>query len=344
MNKTNQNKQNSRYQEILLSLRKTIKLYKNNKENSEDNFVTKHAEELEEKVIRLSLLDDILLNIKDISTLVDSYINIDIVNEAYQKILNDYKRVLNKYFLLAKELRLTNSLELCNLFSYLLWNGYLSVTRQHCYKSSDRLQLDGLYSFDVLKGGGVCLNYADLLKDFLNVTDNKASLLFGSYKRNKLKYSCSPKVRRKVEESTKSSSKMSVFLSKFETVYHAVTLVKDKENFYIYDPTNWALFDILDEKKAKIVNGSGLMRLDPLSTLLFYPTNDQNCLFECLENNQVSNFNRREFIYSIDDTLERLKENRKLILDCYNSVYPHLENIVNTTEQIGSPVKILNRK
>ena len=78
---------------------------------------------------------------------------------------------------LALELGVSNSLQLSNLYTYLLWNGYLSKNKTNIY-SEERKLLEGLFFVDVMDGIGVCLNYADMLKDFLKACDHEAAVLW----------------------------------------------------------------------------------------------------------------------------------------------------------------------
>lgn len=54
-----------------------------------------------------------------------------------------YPYVLYQISKLASELKLKNSLEISNLFTYLLWNGYLSKTKQNVYRIEKRKLIEG---------------------------------------------------------------------------------------------------------------------------------------------------------------------------------------------------------
>ena len=72
--------------------------------------------------------------------------------EKYSDILFEYKVLLEQISRLAKELKLTNSLELSNLFTCLLWNGYLSKNKENTYKSENRELIDGLFFTSIMDG------------------------------------------------------------------------------------------------------------------------------------------------------------------------------------------------
>ena len=85
-------------------------------------------------------------------------------NKSYSAdIKGYYSSLLDKTKKLALELGLTNSLEISNLFSYLLWNGYFSKTKQNRYQQLGRKNISGLFYADIMDGIGVCLNHAYVL-------------------------------------------------------------------------------------------------------------------------------------------------------------------------------------
>ena len=118
---------------------------------------------------------------------------------VYKQALINYQKVLDNYKKLAEELKINDALNLSHLFSYLLWNGYFSVTKEHRYNLNDRLMISGMYSFDVIKGHGVCLAYAELLANFLNTCDKEASLLncLVPTKKGAVKMNYYPEIERK---------------------------------------------------------------------------------------------------------------------------------------------------
>ena len=79
-----------------------------------------------------------------------------------------YTELLDEMCKLADELELTNSLEISNLYSYLLWNGYLSKNKQNISRTNKANLISGLYFSDIMNVVGDCINHSDMLKDFLN--------------------------------------------------------------------------------------------------------------------------------------------------------------------------------
>lgn len=58
--------------------------------------------------------------------------------ETYSDVMFLYKSLLKKISKLSQELNINNSLELSILFSYLLWNGYLSKGKTYRFESKNR--------------------------------------------------------------------------------------------------------------------------------------------------------------------------------------------------------------
>lgn len=146
----------------------------------------------------------------------------------YSELLIDYKEILEKTYTLSKELKLKNSLELSILFSHLLWNGYFSENKQFQFQKDGRKHIRGLYSLDIMKGIGVCLDISDIHKNFLNVCGFDSIIINnGRYK----------------------------LFGKNEFGNHASTLIKENDKFYIYDVTNSTMLKIKNCCNAKSIKG-----------------------------------------------------------------------------------------
>ena len=101
----------------------------------------------------------------------------DFIKDIYDKVFESYTNVLNQTKQLSNELDVKNSLEMCILYSYLLYGGYYSQNGTHSYKIEDRVMIPGMFFHEIFKGRGVCLNYSDMLCDLLNVKGYNAAIL-----------------------------------------------------------------------------------------------------------------------------------------------------------------------
>ena len=268
---------------------------------------------------------------------------------VYKEVLVDYDEFLCKYANLAKELGINNSLDLATYFSYLLWNGYFSVNGKHFYNMDDRLLIHGLFSFDVIKGGGVCLNYSELMNDFYKKMDKESAMLIctAPTRTKEIKISYEQPIQTNHKKSK--NKKKLIILSKSiikDFGNHAVVLLKDEEGMGIYDPTNLLLLNIENINTAKLENGEGTFKINPVATLKLMPYCDQNNLFEQLESKDMQGiwYSEEKFIASTRKVLNIMKSNVPLIKDCYNDVYGNLINISNSIDIIGNPSKIKKKK
>ena len=277
--------------------------------------------------------------------------NYEMYKKFYLESLISLNKVLENYKLLAQELKINNALELSHLFSYMLWNGYYSVTKEHNYNIENRLLLLGMYSFDVIKGEGVCLAYAELLHNYLSVCEKKSSILLCKMGKDKeYKRDYIPQIERKIKKLSIPKKMlfsarnfvMQGIINKFGN--HAVTLIEDDSKLYIYDSTNLLVLNILDSNTATLITGTGEFGLRPLTTIPLLSHADPNQLFEkLLSNNIKPAYTRDDIVSSFDNIINLLNNNRGLLDDAYDNIHQELEIINNQIEEIGGYRKLRKR-
>ncbi len=271
--------------------------------------------------------------------------------DLYKESLISYNEILKNYKLLADELNINSSLDQCHLFTYMLWNGYYSVSKSHCYKLQERLLLPGMYSFDVIKGKGVCLSYSELLHNYLTINNKKSAILSCKVPTKKEAISCDykPEIERNVKSNISSKVFTSIIMCIFkrminQTGNHSITLVEENDKLFCYDPTNLFVLNLIDENTASIINGKGNFDIKPLSTLITQSNADPNHLFEKLLYDDIKQaFTRKEIIYSFENIMELIKNNINLLDDAYDNIHSNLEIIDKQTEEIGGRFKALKK-
>jgi len=342
-------------QQALLVYRKIIDL-KNDKLLIQD--LLNKIEEDENQILKKA---DILLSIIQASDFNSGFIKSTMLyavcdsdkeeQELYKDSLISYRKILENYKVLAHELKIENALDLSHLFTYMLWNGYYSVTKRHSYKLQGRLLLPNLNSFDVIKGGGVCLGYAELLNDYLTTCNKKAALLTCKVPIRKNDITCNyrPEIIR--DEKSSTSSKTLTQLGHFiingltdRIGNHAVTLIEENDKLFIYDPTNIYVLNVMDGNFASLINGNGKFMILPLMSLIFHPNSDPNQLFEKLFNGVNPAFTRKEIIFSFENMMELIKNNINLLNDAYDNIHSELEFIDKQTDEIGGYFEIAKIK
>lgn len=255
----------------------------------------------------------------------------DVINKNYIEILQKTKK-------LAQELNLKNSLEIANLYTYLLWNGYFSRNKSLVYKSDDRLMVDGYYSLDIMNGYGVCLNFSDMLTDLINQCDYSAAILINKLGKPKREYM--PKIERPMTKSKKNVQ--DIFVAPIVTSVignHAFTLIKEQKGMYIYDATNLMALNIKNKFKAKNICGTGTCYTKPmLSKLLNNPGKSEEALAELnLTTSFESPYGKQDFISTWEKCYE-LFETQSPLLDDFHS------DINDNIEQINYKTNILRKK
>lgn len=271
--------------------------------------------------------------------------------EIYRESLICYNNILENYKKLAQELKVNSSLDLSHLLTYMLWNGYFSVNKEHFYKLQGRLLLPGMYSFDVIKGKGVCLAYAELLHNYLSICGKHSSILTCKVPTEKNAISCD--YRPEIERNTKSNMSSRVF-NNFMTFFlgglinkvgnHAITLIEENGRIYAYDPTNLYALNIKDASIASIINGKGEFQIKPLMTFIMDPHSDSNHIYEkLLLGNIEPALTRKEFIFSFENLMELINSNISLLDDAYDNIHSDLEYIDRQTDKIGGNYKALKK-
>ena len=251
----------------------------------------------------------------------------------YQEEIALFQNVLENYKKLAEELHLETTIDKCNLFSYLLWNGYFSYNKEHFYDLNDRHPIIGMYFLDIIFGRGVCLNYADALNRYLQVCGIESAPLIckvNAFKSQDLE--CSPAITRnskKVKFSFSNTilSRLTILIEKVGN--HTITLVKDHDHYFAYDPTNLIVLNIDGDKTSSIVTGPFQFDLKLFSSFLI--TNDSGQLYnEMLSHPVIQGVSKEQVISSFENTLSIVSENRQLLDSAYDNIQPTLEKITQT--------------
>ena len=190
-----------------------------------------------------------------------------------------------------------------------------------------------MYFLDIIFGHGVCLNYADALNRYLQVCEIESAPLVckvNAFKRQDLEYyptitRNSKKVR--VSFSNTILSRLTFLIEKVGN--HVITLVKEHNHYFAYDPTNLIALNINDDKTSSIVTGPFQYDLKLFTSFLI--TNDSGQLYnEMLSHPVIQGVSKEQVITSFETTLSIVNENRQLLDSAYDNVQPTLEKITQT--------------
>jgi len=249
-------------------------------------------------------------------------------------ILENYKELLENMKKLASELKLNNSLELANLYSYLLWNGYLSKSKTNYYSSGKRKLIKGFYFADIMDGVGVCLNHSDMLKDFL-ITCNINACTILNYNDIEIQRDYMMEVERKISKKTLKENIGALLIGPFNSLIkktfgnHAFTLINENGQNYIFDSTNLIVLKLNDPKQAQMLTGTGSFVLHPyISASLANSNNEYEALKNLFENDDLSSPYTSESVKNISDANIYLFNSSKAQLeDFYTEVKENIDNI-----------------
>lgn len=247
--------------------------------------------------------------------------------EEYSDKEEYYNSILKKFSKLARELNLNNSLEVSNLYTYLLWNGYFSVTGKNEYSIKDRILKEGIFSYNIMEGNGVCLDQSELLKDFLIKCGYNASTII-NYSEKENKYEKFKFVSRNCN---KEKVKFNLLNQIIENIIgnHAFTLIEEKDKLYIYDPTNISISKLEDKNNSSIITGKGSSILKTNLSYLLNITSKSTIALDCLNYTKdfSSPYSKQDFSNCVKDCLENFEDNKKIIEDARDDAYNDIKEI-----------------
>ena len=248
-----------------------------------------------------------------------------------ERYLEYYQNILNKIKKLSEELVLGNSLEICILFTYLLYNGYLSSNGTNVFQSKDRVNVGGLFFVDVAKGNGVCLNYSEYLKDLLITCGYSAANIVNSVHIKERTGKAIAKLQLDSSATGKLSDALMLLEHFFNQINHAFTMIKEDGKYYIFDPANYLLFSVDNYMGGTILNGKGSARFNlQLSHVIGYTDVEQDLLCEliCSDSFPLA-YNKNDLLVYTDCNRHLLRINNGLIKDFIDDSKEDINKLAN---------------
>lgn len=262
------------------------------------------------------------------------------------ELISCYHDLIEKLLSLAQMLDLKNSLELSNLYSYLLWNGYFSNTKQHYYfQRLTRPSIDKL-PFEIMNGEGVCINYSIMLKDILNQAGFISAVILNNMPK-KLKSTYRPSIKRSYQKSSL-LTKARIELLKLlldPNANHAANLIYDQKGVYIYDSTNLWTLTLKNPEKASLLAGNGQITLDLMGSYCSSFSNLEKAAI--LNLYQKSSFqtpyDQEKYIATWEKNLLLFEQNQDILEKYYQTTKPNIETIcglMNCGHQVQHKAKV----
>jgi len=248
-----------------------------------------------------------------------------------------YPHLLLQMKNLADELKLSRTLELSNMFTYLLWNGYLSKNKTNIYKIENRKEIDAFLFADIVDGASVCINHADMLKDFLIFCNHNAAMLLNLIT-IRIDPFYEPDIDRNFAKILLSTRLRGITLTPIQRLLgnHAFTLIEENEKLYIYDATNLIFCAIDDINTAYVIHGFGDFNLKPYYSYLYANTDKEVATLDKLltSKNFYTPYHDEEFINITEQNIQLLNNNLSLLNDFHDEIKNDLINISNATTKI----------
>lgn len=262
---------------------------------------------------------------------------VELNKEKYSNSFINYDILLNKLVKLSKELNLNTSLELSNLYTYMLWNGYFSKYKKHIYSTNinNRKILFGGFSFEIMNGNGVCLNYSEMLNNFLKKFGYSTATISGKLTPGLSRYI--PPITRYSKKASLSTKFISNCNSKNLTANHASVLIEDKEKKYIYDPTNIWLLKLDNINQASIILGQGNFNFDLWQSYILNNLLSSKKMISDLSKCQDFSmpYDKIDFVTKWEENMDLFTENTSLLEEFYADIKVNIDQIVSDTQKVN---------
>lgn len=182
-----------------------------------------------------------------------------------------------------------------------MWNGYISKNQNFNYQIEKRALISGMYSFDIMNGNGVCLNFSDMLKDILIECGYNSSILLNKItSKEEIKKFYVPEIERNIIKPYNIITKAMPLVFKpiiNKIGNHAFNLIEDNGKLYIYDSTNLLFLQLDSTIVADILAGKGVFKLTPYLSYILNDSKERSTL-DTLHtiDNFTSPYNRKDYI------------------------------------------------
>lgn len=259
-----------------------------------------------------------------------------IVKDILSPNIEYYENILKKFKKLVKELNLQNSLEISLLYTYLLWNGYFSKNKKLVYQSEDIVGIPGLYSYDIMSGKGVCLNFSDMLKDILLECNYDSSVIVNNCIDPKNVKKCyRPNIKRNIKKSNSSSISFGFFRKYIDDIIgnHAFNLIKDNGGLYIFDSTNLSALRVENMNRASKLAGSGEYQLKPFLSY-YFNNEDSRVALDVLHTNSdiLCSCTTLDYVFISEMCINLFEKNKELFDYYHENISDDILGVVDTVE------------
>ena len=259
------------------------------------------------------------------TNILDSYLKSN--DNLYKELKSYYVNILKQIKLLAGELKITNSMELNVLFSYLLWYGFLSKDNKLVFDCENCICYKDIDGISIMTGKSKCVNNAEMLKDIQREMGYSSTTVqvYMPTKKDSHEKNDIPRLEhiKKIIRGLKLGN-------------HLCTIISDDYNIYIYDPTNNWFCNILNTRFAKICNSDRYMFIKSG----VHRSCDHKEFVEDLKSMNYKNKSKKIYDMQAKEisatTIDKCDNNIKLLDDFHASISPDIESI---NRLLKTPIK-----
>ena len=240
--------------------------------------------------------------------MIGSSAEISEIEDTLLIVRDAYNNILSKTKLLADEFNISNSLELSTLFTALLYGGCYSAIRKHEYNDRERHIVIGFNVYDIFIGGGVCVNYSEMLSDILTYSGYKSAVI-NNYMSGDKRILLKP------------------LLKLFGN--HAFTLIIDNDMPYIYDATNLTMLNCLSNRIAAHIDHQDEVLLKPYLSFLTNGCNGLSAIRDLsMTTKYIPPYSKKDFININKKEMNKYKKNASLFADFRDDIDEDINTIV----------------
>lgn len=257
------------------------------------------------------------------------WFNIDWVMTPSAEARENFRKILDKVLLLSDELKIDSKLSLCNLYSYLLYTGNLSIDRIFIQSTDDIVHDEGL---NLMLGYGCCRNISSGLQSLLDKSKVENYMIPTKFNAEMMmrKYGVCydfPCYFEEYELTFKDWLQMIKSVSEQKS-RHVLNLIVDGDKYFAYDST-WGIILKISGSKLDLLGGIGNMHIDldkeKFETYFYHDIRRNKNVLEEIKHKE--NIEYDEFKLTLIKDLEIFNSQYALIDDFYSDAHQDIENV-----------------
>lgn len=181
-----------------------------------------------------------------------------------------------------------------------------------------------------------------MLTDIINLYDYNAASVINVFDIKQKKYYI-PKIERNIAKANIGQKLLNIVTTPLANKIgnHAFTLITDKDKMYIYDPTNFMIFNIDNKYKCSNIWNTGKCKLKPVFS--HYINHSEKSDFALgalnLNNEYNSPYNSKDFLISFENCIENFSNNKNLLNNFHEEIINNINIINDNSKEVKKLIK-----